>query len=197
MKRADYMMGGRRCRWGVLTAFVVTLCCPRQAVAQDLSPAPPPRAAPVKSEGEAFRRSLWGTVLPVAVGVALTATGPTNDGATLAFLAVAGGMALGPSLGHFYAGQTGRALAMTAARAGVITGSFVIALSACPLEDCTSQEEKTAVTSFLAGATLVTALAIYDIATARASVRAYNRRLSLQPWIPSTGGVGISATVRF
>lgn len=151
-----------------------------------------------KSEGVAFRASLLGTAGPIAAGLVLTATGPTNDATLPAFLLITGGLAFGPSLGHFYAGRPARAAATAAVRAGVIIGSLAIALGACPLENCTGEEETTALVSLLAGGGVVAGLVIYDIASAPASVRARNRRISVAPWIPrSSRSLGGMATVQF
>ncbi len=151
----------------------------------------------LKSEGVAFRASLLGTVGPIAVGLALAAPGPTNDAAIPSILFITGGVALGPSLGHFYAGRPGRATATAVLRTGVMAASLIIAFSACPLEGCTDEEEATAAISTVTGAAVAAGLAIYDIVTAKASVRRHNQRISLIPWVPPRGrGVGVIASLR-
>lgn len=125
------------------------------------------------------------------------AAGPTNEQALAPMILIAGGAAFGPSLGHFYARRPARALTTALVRSGAVVTSLAVALSACPLEGCTNQEETTAAVSLVAGAGIVTVLAIYDMATARASVRAYNRRISLVPWIrPGGRGAGVLARLR-
>ena len=63
-------------------------------------PAPPPAQ---KSPSAAFQLSLFSTVVPVGAGLALASA--DNEAGGLAFL---GGLVVGPSVGHFYAGQAGR-----------------------------------------------------------------------------------------
>ena len=84
---------------------------------------PVPRAAVVptrKSPTTAFELSLMSTVLPAGVG-ALTLD---SEAGGVAFL---GGLVIGPSVGHFYAGQVGRGVGTILLRgAGTALGLWSI-----------------------------------------------------------------------
>ena len=68
-----------------------------------------------RSPGTAFALSLGLTAIPVGAGLAIG-----NDTGGWMFLS---GVVIGPSMGHFYAGQPGRALGTTALRAaGTLIG---------------------------------------------------------------------------
>jgi hypothetical protein len=77
-------------------------------------PGPPARGQEpdrdLKSGRSAFLCSLLGTAVPVGLGAAVLSADSESGGGALAGLAVVGGSLVGPSLGHFYAGRTGRAL---------------------------------------------------------------------------------------
>ena len=83
-------------------------------------PSPPVRSP--KSPGTAFALSLGATAAPMAAGFALK-----NDAGAIAVLS---GVVLGPSAGHFYAGQPGRALGTMALR-GAGTTVALAALVGC------------------------------------------------------------------
>lgn len=69
-----------------------------------------------KSPGGAFALSLGSTAVPMAVGVA------AGGGGGWVFL---GGLVVGPSVGHFYAGMVGRGLGTVALRgAGTAVGLY-------------------------------------------------------------------------
>ena len=71
-----------------------------------------------KSPGGAFALSLGSTAIPMAVGVAAGGGG----GGGWVFL---GGVVVGPSVGHFYAGMVGRGLGTVALRgAGTAVGLY-------------------------------------------------------------------------
>jgi hypothetical protein len=77
---------------------------------------------PHKSPGTAFALSFLSTAAPIAVGV-----GMNNGGGAGVFLA---GGVVGPSVGHFYAGQTVRGV-VTAGLRGAGTALFINSLAAC------------------------------------------------------------------
>lgn len=138
-----------------------------------------------KSGGKALALSLFGTLLPVAMG-ALSASGDGSDaGAVLAVT----GVVLGPSLGHFYAERPVYATGMAVLRGGAV----VAALSGT---SCETNCDNRAALSVLTG--LVALVSVYvDIATAPGAVRARNRRLGLTPAAWRGGRVGVVATMWF
>jgi len=81
-----------------------------------------PQVAAQKSPSTAFQLSFFSTVVPVGAGLALA--GADNEAGGLAFL---GGLVVGPSIGHFYAGQVGRGMGTTLLRgAGTALGLWSI-----------------------------------------------------------------------
>jgi hypothetical protein len=78
-----------------------------------------------KSPSTGFALSLVSTVAPMAVGVAAgNGAGPINPILTLA------GLVVGPSVGHFYAGQVGRGLS-TAVLRGIGTAVGIASIAGC------------------------------------------------------------------
>jgi hypothetical protein len=75
-----------------------------------------------KSPGTAFALSFFSTGVPIAVGA-----GMGNGGGAGVFL---GGVVVGPSVGHFYAGQVTRGL-VTAGLRGAGTALFIKSLADC------------------------------------------------------------------
>ena len=59
--------------------------------------------------GGAFKRSLWGTVLPVTAGIIIVSIGVDGTGSTILFTTLFwGGALFGPSWGYFYANKGAR-----------------------------------------------------------------------------------------
>jgi hypothetical protein len=151
-----------------------------------------------KSERTALRWSLASTVLPVAMGGALTAiyllAGESQGGEMIGLYPAVAGVLGGPAVGHFYAGRPLRALGGIGIRSGILAAAFVAAIAEC-IEDCTAAEERNAAVLFSLGAGLAAASAIVDIAAAPASARHYNqrlRRVAITPWAaPSPGRFGV------
>lgn len=177
--------------------FNTSLASPQDRVAPDAQ-----STNEKKSEAVAFRRSLLGTLVPVAVGIGLAARGPTNNDALLPFALIEGGLIVGPALGHFYAERPTYAAITTGVRAAVAVGSLLWALSACPeFEDCSGGEETRQAVVFLAGAGLVAASAIYDIIAAPASIKKRNQDVGncgVMPFLfPEGRIVGVAAYLQF
>lgn len=129
-----------------------------------------------KSEGLALAASVAGTVAPVAVGALLIAgTGDPLPGA----IPLVAGLVVGPSLGHFYAGNPGHGVTTMALRYAVALVTLVAA--DCLIEDkCSDNNQHSAQVAAIGGFSLVAAISIYDVATAPASARSHNRqRVSL------------------
>jgi hypothetical protein len=75
--------------------------------------------AAAKSPSTAFQLSFFSTVVPMGAG-ALALASSDNEAGALVFL---GGLVVGPSVGHFYAGQVGRGIGTTLLRgAGTAIG---------------------------------------------------------------------------
>ena len=78
--------------------------------------APPP---PSKSPSTAFQWSFFSTVVPMGAG-GLALASSDNEAGAVVFL---GGLVVGPSIGHFYAGQAGRGIGTLLLRgAGTVIG---------------------------------------------------------------------------
>ncbi len=81
----------------------------------DTGPLQQPELPDLKSEGAAFRLSLLGTLIPLALGTAIIATNDSGDysdsDGSVEGLLIYAGLYVGPSLGYFYAGKSGRGLA--------------------------------------------------------------------------------------
>ena len=82
------------------------------------------RRAPVpapKSPSTAFQLSLFSTLVPMGAGaLALASSSGESEAGAFVFL---GGLVVGPSVGHFYAGQAGRGIGTTLLRgAGTVIG---------------------------------------------------------------------------
>lgn len=132
-----------------------------------------------KSETAALVWSLAGTLVPAAAGGVILAFGSRSEGSegseAVPILLLIAGPLIGPSLGHMYAGRTGRGLATIGLRAALSAGGLLAALAICPIE-CSTDESDQAGTVFLAAAGLVAASMVYDVVRAPASARWYNAR---------------------
>lgn len=148
------------------------------------------------SEAVAFHASLWGTVVPLAAGIALAGTDATDPDGLPAFLLIAGGAAFGPSLGHFYAGNVRRGMTGAGIRTGVMLTTLAVVGALC--DGCAEEDDAAVLITLGVGAAAVIGLAARDIRGARASVRARSEGLSLAPWLPlGERGIGVVATLRF
>jgi len=122
-----------------------------------------------RSASRAFLVSFLGTAAPIGVGYAMASSNEISlDDAGPASL-VLGGFVLGPSLGHFYAGKPGRALAGIGIRVASLLGMAVA------VGESWDQESKGA--DVLAGVSLGVGAgsAIFDIVTAGKSAQRHNR----------------------
>jgi len=159
--------------------------------------APPP--VKLKSEKRAMTLSAVGTLVPLAVSASYLLT----DGSSYAHANVAAvGLLiapLGPSLGYFYAGATGRALLGLGIRlaglAGMIGGSY-------GLDNYDSNE--TLMEAFIiAGAGLTLASTVIDLAGVKKAVRRHNLKVqklqvALAPLVsPRTKALGLQARLSF
>jgi len=130
------------------------------------------------SESGAFGRSLLGTLIPVGLGWAMMASAYDNSGldentaaGTVGALSFTAGLLVGPSLGYFYAGQSGRAWRGVGLR---VLGLGAAVVAAAASWDCYGDECDTAGVVALLGSAVTLGSAIYDIATVRGAVRRSN-----------------------
>lgn len=174
----------------ILIIAFVGFCSVR---AQDLPAPDDPR---IKSEGLAVGLALGTTIIPIAIGY-------STDFDDYWWLA-ASGFVIGPSTGHFYAGQWGRGVATAGVRAGLLAaGVYFSRLMWVDVffgGSSGSGNAVLAVTSFLGAF----GLALYDLATTEASVRRYNdalnasSRLQFVPYFGAKNkGYGLSFVYRF
>ncbi|HYR53042.1 MAG TPA: hypothetical protein VET83_10575 [Candidatus Dormibacteraeota bacterium] len=122
-----------------------------------------------RSASKAFLFSFLGTAVPIGVGSAIASSGEINlDDAGPTSL-VLGGFVVGPSLGHFYAGKSGRALAGIGIRTAAILGMAVSVGE--------SWDHQSTGADVLGGVSLGVGCAsvIFDIATAGNSAKKHNR----------------------
>ena len=126
-----------------------------------------------KSEGAALAWSLGGTLGPIGAGLllALPSDGAVGGGVAL-FLA---GSIVGPSLGHFYANHPGRGAVGIAVRTGA--GLATLWGIRCGFTEAYCNSEP----AFgYVGLAVALVSIIYDVGTAPASARRYNKsRISL------------------
>lgn len=156
-----------------------------------------------KSETAALVWSLGGTLVPAAAGGVFLAFGSRSQGRegseAVPILLLIAGPLIGPSLGHMYAGRTGRGLATIGLRAALSAGGLVAALAICPFDGCSTDESAQAGTVFLAAAGLVAASIVYDVVTAPASARWYNARHRSASFRPTfiNGRPGLAARLSY
>jgi len=123
----------------------------------------------LKSEWIAMSGSFIATAGPSFVGYKLADKG---YGVPL----LVGGLIVGPSAGHFYAGQTGRGIKGIVMRGGILVLAAVVG---CELDRNASPDSEGLAVGFslLIGGLLGYAHGIYDICTTPSSVRKYNKSL--------------------
>jgi hypothetical protein len=124
-----------------------------------------------KSPGTALALSLMSTVVPIGAGIALMAT--ESPAGLIPFL---GGILVGPSIGHFYAGNTGRGLATAGLRTVSLVGGTLAAYAICPYDGCSDSDVQAATWVLIATAGLTLGSSVVDIATAPDAARRYNER---------------------
>ena len=113
-----------------------------------------------------------------AAGFGLIALGGQSDTEGLALLGV-GVMAVGPSAGHFYAGETGHGLVTSGIRAGGMVATAVgFSMSFC-LFDCEARdqtERHNGELLMLTGLGVYAATTLYDLVDAHQAVARVNKR---------------------
>ena len=153
------------------------LSAPAQPAPPDLSDQPG-----MKSPTVAALLSIAGTVVPTA---ALFAAGSAGSASGDVFVASLVGMELGPSLGHWYAGDY--LTAGLGLRAG---GTALVIAGLSQAFDCNGDSCRSSGTAPAAfGAALFASGVVYDIATAGHAANAWNtEHLQLAPTMISSAG---------
>ena len=161
-----------------------------------------PEIPELKSEGAAFSLSLLGTLIPMLAGFAMAGSDSYDASGETGAILIYTGLYIGPSLGFFYAGRTGRGLASCGLRNGIGLVTLVGAFAICgPMDYCDDSEAGVAAVMLLGGAIGVLSSAIYDIATIQRTVRERNekelaRRVALVPTYSRWDGPGFRVSVR-
>lgn len=131
-----------------------------------------PETGEPKSKGTALRWSLATTFVPVLTAYLIS----TKENISIEPWLICGipGLLIGPSTGHFYAGQWGRGLKTAGMRFGMIAIT-VGALGVTVFNEEYESAEGIAIVGLFAFSGLV----LYDIATAPQSVEKYNESLEM------------------
>jgi hypothetical protein len=155
-------------------------------------------SSPPKDPTNATMIAIGATALPVITGMVLHKNAETAGNVVIVV-----GLALGPSAGHWYAGELGwPGLAVRSAGLAMIllTGERV---SDCTLNDGTTNEDhcKVAGGVFLFGVGAYVTGMVYDWGTAgRAARRANARAVKIAPTVingPRSTGAGLGLSARF
>ncbi len=166
------------------TALAQPALTPLEVPASPAAPAPREPAGN-KDPGVATLLSIAGTVVPTAIVVSAAGTENGSVGLVLAGLL---GMELGPSLGHWYAGDyLTPGLGMRAGGTALLVVGLGEALQCIDVNDgsCRSGGEA----PLLIGAGLFVTGTIYDIATAGHAANTWNKEhLQLAPTMISSAG---------
>ena len=133
-------------------------------------------------------------------GLGLTIAGAKYGSSGLGLLGL-GGLMIGPSMGHFYAGEWGHALGMSALRT-VAAGVFLVGVVAAVTEedsDLGPQPHSNAGTLLVLGGLTYVAATLYDLYDARHAARRENtaRSVALMPTVGPHDGMGVALAGRF
>lgn len=147
-----------------------------------------------KSGTTAFAWSFLGTALPI--GAALAMSSDDLDDQVVAGFTMVGALVLGPSLGHFYAGRSGRALT------GIGLRTLALAAVTAGVAATWSNESDAGSAAGYAGLVLGGAVVLWDIVRAPHSAKVRNeqrrRSVSVTPTLsPDDAGVRLGARITF
>jgi hypothetical protein len=177
----------------------------REALSTALLDQPDPR--PAKSRTTATLLALGGTLVPVVLGATLTRMGHVRAGLPVFAL----GLTVGPSLGHYYAGEYGVPMVKTLVRGGFSAASVAVMLDAYEEgQDCHNSLGCIGHgIVMMAGSLLMipaVGLAIWDLIDASFAAKRVNRKLlrrrrvSFSPMVsmqPSQRSIGAAVSVVF
>ena len=198
-KRSVNDNGEKVMRREVLRSLRVLACAgPLLAGTAPALAAQEPEPYEAKSPEVARRRSILGTVVPIAAAFAI------DEAALLVFV----GPLLGPVLGYVYAGEARRGMAQAGIRAAVLGGTAAVVVGICAVGDCnfafsggqSGGALPLAAAVVVAGGVYTIVLAVRDINQVDDRVRARNQRLgavSVQPtYFPESRTAGLLVTWR-
>lgn len=135
------------------------------------------------------------TAVPTVAGVALlSGSGSTAPGLALA----SAGIILGPSVGDWSGGLTGRGLKFAGLRAAAAAGGFLGVALTC-WDDCTDSEERTSTAIGVASSAVLVGLVVWDLATVKGAVRQHEaQRVSIMPmYDPVRRSPGVMVRLKF
>lgn len=174
------------------------------ALAHAQPSAPSERVAPstpqAKSPKAAVGLSVLGTVVPLLmIGTAVGLGDGTPEGHMPLYLAGMTGTFIGPSIGHWYAGEVGTAgLLGRGLGAGLIGVGAAMSLNCLGSPDASCEPDRAGEVIAVAGIALYAGSTIYDIATAGRAAKRWNlAHVQVAPTLVggaghSTLGLGIS-----
>jgi hypothetical protein len=177
---------------GTLLAACLALCCLAPPASAQEGQAPAPPGIGLRSEKTAFTWSLAGTLIAWGlVFLPRLLSGDSMDGTAhiRGYVAVVG-IPIGPSLGHFYAGSTGQAIASIVVRC---IGMIVWMAGGIGESD----------TLVLFGLGIMAVSSAVDVATVKAAVRRYNLKagrasVALSPVVsPRSKSLGLQLRIGF
>lgn len=184
-----------------------SLLLPTTALAQSAPPAPlPALPAPVDTAEVSPTTALGLSIGVTLAGFALGGIGASLDdndapAEVSAGLIVAGAAAaaLGPSVGHWYAGDLwSRGLATRLVGATAALGGFALLIDASLCEDCAADHGDLGAVVFGLGVTAIVVGTIDDIVTAPGAARRHNaagRRVTVTPTLsPRQAGLAVAGT---
>lgn len=161
----------------------------------------------IKHKDEALRKSISGTLIPVALGVGAATLIENNTVETTASLLAVYGLIMGPSTGNFYAKDYLRGMLGVAVRLG---GGYLILdatreLAGDDVADALGWDDKNISltdTSVLVGGGIILGSTLYNILSSKASVNRFNEkqgyRVQLMPAVYNGKVLPmISGTIRF
>lgn len=131
-----------------------------------------PAAIRLKSEAAAYKWSLWGTLVPWGIAMAATSEIRNSDILIAGFATT---VIAGPSLGCFYAGETRRGLTGVGLR--MLGAAAAVSASRRKWKSRDDDDPGYLSVLVLAGHGLFWGSTVYDIATAKRTVRKHNAGL--------------------
>ncbi len=108
------------------------------------------------------------------------------------------GLVVGPSAGHFYAGEWGHALAMSGLRtAGAIVLTVGVIGAMSTRDDAPPPNHSRAWDMIVVGGATYLVATVWDIVDSRGAARRANARLTIAPTYGATTGAGLVVAGRF
>jgi hypothetical protein len=189
---------------GVLAATLAQALVDSAEVASENHTASAEKAHSPKSPSKALSLSLVSTGVPLIIGLGLAVADAPAPADTYSAILILGGVVVGPSVGHFYAGNTGHGVLTIGLRSvGLAGGTLGLYLWAIAEVENVESVGALGIIIFVPSAALMLGSAVYDIATASGAARKYNEkkrlsRFSIGPtYIAAESTPGIAVKYRF